>query len=351
VLPNMENHKEELIKTAAKICTPGKGILAADENNNIMGSGRFQDIKVENTKSNRRAYRQLLFTTPDIEKYCSGVILYEETTSQRTCGFHDEEGDGMPFVELLRCKGIVAGIQVDKGRVPLVSKQTSTQGLDGLGERCASYYKKGLRFAKWHGYITVEDNIDEVAFYENAHGLARFASICQANGLVPLIEPEVMMEGDHDLSRCQNVTEKFLSVVMKTLHDYHVLLEGTLVKPSMVIPGKSYPHYATTTPHDIAMATVTTLMRTIPPTVQGVLFLSGGQSEIESTRNLNAINNVASSTGKPLWFLSFSFSRALQTSCLKTWSGKKENVKEAQLVFQKMLQNNSLAQLGKFQEA
>jgi len=227
-------------------------------------------------------------------------------------------------------------------------EETATQGLDGLGERCAKYYSAGVRFAKWRAALKIDTKKgcpSELAIEENAHGLARYASICQENGLVPIIEPEVVMDGDHTLEDCINATQKVWAKVIKTLHDHHFIWEGSLVKPNMVTPGHSSPTYKTTTPEQVAKATVTVLQRTLPVAVPGVTFLSGGQSEEEASRNLNAINQYP---GKRPWNLSFSYGRALQASCLEAWKGKKENVKAAQEAFLTRAKANSEASLGKY---
>jgi len=335
----MDKYRDELIQTANAIATPGKGILAADESTGTIGK-RFEKINVENNEPNRRAYRELLFTTPGWGKYCSGVILYEETLGQST-------ESGVPFVELLNKEGVIPGIKVDKGVVPINKNgETATIGLDGLNAKCAEYYKKGARFAKWRAVINIGPSApSELGIFENAHGLARYAAICQENGLVPIVEPEVLMDGEHTLERCAEVTEHVLAVVVKMLHDYNILLEGCLLKPNMVTPGQQHSSYKSTTPEQIGKATVTVLQRTVPAAIPGIMFLSGGQNEEEASRNLNAINTVP---GKKPWTLSFSFGRALQKSCLDAWKGKKENVAAAQAEFLKRAKANSEAVLGQY---
>ncbi|CAO2644368.1 Fructose-bisphosphate aldolase C [Lemmus lemmus] len=269
--------KRELSDIALRIVAPGKGILAADE------SVGLSQIGVENTEENRRLYRQVLFSADD-----------------------RKDDNGVPFVRTIQDKGILVGIKVDKGVVPLAGTdgETTTQGLDGLLERCAQYKKDGADFAN----------------LENANVLARYASICQQNGIVPIVEPEILPDGDHDLKRCQYVTEKVLAAVYKALSDHHVYLEGTLLKPNMVTPGHACPiKYS---PEEIAMATVTALRRTVPPAVPGVTFLSGGQSEEEASLNLNAINRCP--LPRP-WALTFSYGRALQASALNAWRGQRDN--------------------------
>lgn len=339
-VPYLTPEKEdELRRIANAIVAPGKGILAADESTGTMGK-RFQNINVENTEENRRAYRQLLFTAgPDLAKHISGVILYHETLYQKA-------DDGQPLVNLLRSKGIIAGIKVDTGTVALAGSdgECTTQGLDGLSERCAQYKKDGCDFAKWRCVLKISKHTPSYqAMLENANVLARYASICQQNGLVPIVEPEVLPDGDHDLYTAQRVTEEVLSFVYKALADHHVFLEGTLLKPNMVTAGMSSPKKYT--PDEVALATVTALRRTMPSAVPGVTFLSGGQSEEDATVHLNAINRVP--LLKP-WALTFSYGRALQASVLAAWQGKAENVKLAQDELLKRAQADGLAALGQY---
>jgi len=332
--------KDELIRTANAIASPGKGILAADESTGTIGK-RFDKIKVENTEHNRRAYRELLFTTSDWGKYCSGVILYEETLFQKC-------EDGTPFVDLLKKHGVIPGIKVDKGlyNISGTDEETNTWGLDGLAERCQKYYAQGARFAKWRAALKIGvREPSELAIHENAHGLARYAIVCQENGLVPIVEPEILMDGTHSLAECQAVTEKVLAAVFKALNDHQVFLEGALLKPNMVTPGHENPVYKTTPPEQIAIATVTALQRTVPPALPGIMFLSGGQKEEEASLNLNAINAL---NAKKPWALSFSYGRALQASCLDAWKGQKESVAAAQAVFLARAKANGEAQLGKY---
>ncbi|KAJ7556033.1 hypothetical protein O6H91_05G066000 [Diphasiastrum complanatum] len=330
-------HTYELIKTAKYIATPGKGILAADESTGTIGK-RLASIHVENVESNRQALRELLFTTPGALQYLSGVILFEETLYQKTAG-------GKPFVEVLNEGGVIPGIKVDKGTVDLAGTngETTTQGLDGLAGRCQEYYKAGARFAKWRAVLKIGPNEpSELSIQQNAHGLARYAIICQENGLVPIVEPEILVDGPHDIRKNAAVTEQVLAAVYKALNDHHVLLEGSLLKPNMVTPGSEAPKVF---PGEIGKYTVEALQRTVPVAVPGIVFLSGGQSEEEATVNLDAMNKL--DTVKP-WTLSFSFGRALQQSTLKTWAGKKENVPAAQAVFLARCKANSEATLGKY---
>jgi len=335
-----EKYRKELVQTANAIASRGKGILAADESTGTIAK-RFEKIGVDNTEANRKAYRELLFTAHDINKYISGVIMYEETLYQKA-------EDGTPFPELLKKKGIITGIKVDKGLVnlPGTDEESSTQGLDGLAGRCAEYYKQGARFAKWRAVLKITDVCPtHLSIIETAHGLARYAAICQQNGLVPIVEPEILMDGTHTLERCIKVTEHVLALVYKALHEHNVFLEGTLLKPNMVTPGHSHADFKKTSPEQVARATVTVLQRTVPPAVPGVLFLSGGQSEEEATLNLNAMNNPKWETRRP-WILTFSYGRALQASAQAAWAGKKENVKKGQDALIERAKANSEAQMG-----
>jgi fructose-bisphosphate aldolase class I len=331
-------YADELIANAAYIGTPGKGILAADESTGTIGK-RLSSINVENVESNRRALRELLFTTPGALQYLSGVILFEETLYQKTAA-------GKLFVDVLKEGGVLPGIKVDKGTVELAGThgETTTQGLDGLAQRCQQYYAAGARFAKWRAVLKIGPNEpSQLAINENANGLARYAIICQENGLVPIVEPEILVDGPHDINKCADVTERVLAACYKALNDHHVLLEGTLLKPNMVTPGSDSPKVA---PEVVAEYTVRALQRTMPAAVPAVVFLSGGQSEEEATLNLNAMNKLKA---KKPWNLSFSFGRALQQSTLKTWAGKEENVEKAQAAFLARCKANSEATLGTYQ--
>jgi len=331
--------EEELSKIANAIVAPGKGILAADESTGTIGK-RFEKIKVANEEDNRRRYRQLLFTAdPSVAHSISGVILYEETLYQKA-------DDGTPLIKALQDRGIIPGIKVDKGVVDLAGTdgESTTQGLDGLAERCAKYARDGAKFAKWRSVLKIGLHQPSYqSMLENANVLARYASICQQNGLVPIVEPEVLPDGDHDLETAQRVTEEVLSFVYKALADHHVFLEGTLLKPNMVTAGQSCTKKYT--PQEVALATVKALRRTVPASVPGIVFLSGGQSEEEATVHLNAINQAP---GVKPWALSFSFGRALQASVLKAWAGKQENEKAAQDEFVKRAKANGLATLGQY---
>lgn len=335
-LPKYEFH-DELIATANKICTSGKGILAADESTGTIGK-RFKDIKVENTRENRREYRKLLFTTPNLEKHISGVILYEET-------LYEKDGDTL-LVKALTDKGIVLGIKTDLGtkQLPSTDDETYTQGLTDLDVRSKAYYKAGARFCKWRAVLRISRNTPSPkAIYENAHTLAAYAAISQANGLVPIVEPEILMDGDHSIEICQYWTEKVVAACYKALSEHHVLLEGTILKPNMVAPGEKCKVRASA--EQVAKATLTALQRTIPPAVPGVTFLSGGHGEEDATMYLNALNSQA---GKKPWNLSFSYGRALQQSCLAVWGGKKENFTKAQETLFIRCRANGEASQGKY---
>lgn len=327
----------ELIETAASLAAPGKGILAADESTATIGK-RLTSIGVENNEANRRALRELLFSAPGIGEHISGTILFEETLFQKL-------DDGTPLISLLAKQGIVPGIKVDKGVVPLpgTDDETSTQGLDDLHKRCAEYRAAGARFAKWRAVLKIGDGCPSaLSISANAHGLARYAIICQQNGLVPIVEPEILTDGNHSIERCAAETEKVLAAVMKELSDHHVLLEGILLKPNMVSAGVDAP---AATAADVARLTVRALQRTIPPAVAGVCFLSGGQSEEEATVHLDAMNRVPAV--RP-WPLTFSYGRALQASVLKSWGGKAANVAQAQAVLLARCRANGEAALGKY---
>lgn len=328
---------EELIKTAKAIGAPGKGILAADESTGTIGK-RLANINLENTEPNRRDYRSFLFQSEGIQEHISGVILFEETLFQKAA-------DGSQVVDALRKAGVILGIKVDKGtrKLPFSDGELYTQGLTDLDARCKKYYEAGCRFAKWRAVLKIQNNqISEQSINETAYTLARYAAICQDNGLAPIVEPEILMDGPHSLAVCQHWTEKTLSAVYRELNKQNVLLEGSLLKPNMALPGSD-----NTDPksfEDNAKATVTALRRTVPAAVPTVCFLSGGQSEEEATQNLNAINKL----GPHPWSLTFSYGRALQKSTLDAWSGKPENVKTAQETFVRRATANGEAQLGKY---
>lgn len=334
-----QDQEDKLRQTALAIVSPRKGILAADESIGTLGK-RFESIGLANTEENRRLYRELLFTAdPSLSNNISGVILFDET-------FRHSTSDGKPFVKLLQEQGIIPGIKVDTGIVPLggTFEEGTTQGLDNLAERCAEYKKGGCGFAKWRCALRISDQTpSQQALIENANVLARYASICQQNGLVPIVEPEVLPDGDHDLETAQKATEQVLAYTYKALHDHHVYLEGTLLKPNMVTPGQSCKRKYT--PQDIARATVQALNRTVPAAVSGITFLSGGQSEVDATVNLNAINQY---DGRKPWPLTFSYGRALQASVLKAWKGQEASFKAGQNELLKRVRANGAATAGQY---
>ena len=327
----------ELAKVARAMVAKGKGILAADESTGTIGK-RFDSIAVENTEENRRAYRDMLFTTRGIGDYISGVILYDETLRQKSA-------DGTPFSKLLTSQGVIPGIKVDSGAkdMALCAGETVTEGLDGLAKRCADYYKLGARFAKWRGVITIGDAIPSASCIgANAHALARYAAICQEQGLVPIVEPEVLMDGSHTIERCEEVTEWTLNAVFDSLYNQRVVLEHMVLKPSMVISAKSCPVQAS--PQEVAERTLAILKRTVPAAVPGIAFLSGGQSDELATEHLDLMNKLG---GGP-WALSFSYGRALQQSCLKAWRGAVANVPAAQAALAHRARMNGLAATGQY---
>ena len=328
-------YKETLRETALKLATPGKGILAVDESTNTCGK-RLASIGVENTEENRQAYRGMLFTTKGLGNYISGAILFEETLFQ-------DHADGESMVAKLEKQGIVPGIKVDKGLKPLVGgleHETYCSGLDGLTERASDYYARGARFAKWRAVLQITaDGPSDLAIRENAWGLARYARSVQEAGLVPIIEPEILMDGDHDILTTSEIQEKIIKEVYFACQQNGVYLEGTLLKPSMTVPGADYE--GKSDPKNVALATVTTLLRSVPAAVPGIVFLSGGLSEEEASLYLNEMNLLAAD--KP-WNLSFSYGRALQHSCLRAWAGG--NIDKGQKALIARAQANSEASKG-----
>ena len=322
---------------AKAMVAPGKGILAADESTGTI-ERRFTSINVENTEENRRAYRDLLFTTKGIGDTISGVILYDETLRQKSA-------DGMSFVDLLNKNGVLPGIKVDGGAKPLAfcPGETVTEGLDNLPKRCGEYVKLGAKFAKWRAVIDIGADIpSSTAIAANAHALARYAAICQEAGLVPIVEPEVLMDGDHTIERCEQVTEWTLNAVYEALYMNRVSLEGSVLKPSMVISGKKCARQAGV--EEVAERTVRILKRTVPAAVVGIVFLSGGQSDELATAHLDAMNKLGASP----WPLSFSYGRALQQPSLKAWRGSPANVAAAQAALAHRGRMNGLAALGRY---
>jgi fructose-bisphosphate aldolase, class I len=328
----------ELSKVAEAMVTPGKGILAADESSGTIKK-RFDAIGVESTEGNRRDYRELLFRSREaMSKYISGVILYDETIRQKAA-------DGTPLVKLIEQTGTLPGIKVDKGTKPLpfCPGEVVTEGLDGLRERLAEYRGLGAKFAKWRAVIDIGEGIPSYAcISSNAHALARYAALCHEAGIVPIVEPEVLMDGGHDIDRCYLVTEWMLKTVYEQLYYQKVQLEGTVLKPNMVVPGKKSPQRASV--EEVAEKTVRVLKACVPSAVPGIAFLSGGQSDEEATAHLDAINRVG---GLP-WKVTFSYGRALQAPVQKTWAGKSENVAAAQRAFAHRARMNGLATLGEW---
>lgn len=329
----------ELEATIMQLVVHGKGILAADESHSTIAK-RFNTIQVESTAENRRAYRDMLFTTPNLSAYISGIILFEETLGQRVAS-------GKLFSEYLSEQGIVPGIKVDKGLMDLPNTQEEkvTQGLDGLAERLVSYKEMGARFAKWRAVFNIaHDKPSKLAMLANAEGLARYAAICQQQGIVPIVEPELLMDGDHNIETCAKATEAVLHEVFHRLNQHKVLLEGMVLKPSMVIPGTKHSPASV---NEVAQNTLKILRRTVPTAVPSINFLSGGQSPELSTAHLNAMNQ----TKHLPWNLSFSYGRALQDPALKAWQGKNENVVQAQQLLLKRAKLNFLACKGEYSEA
>jgi len=329
--------KQELETIAQAMVAKGKGILAADES---MGTikRRFDSIKIESSEKNRQAYRDLLFTTKGIEEAISGVILFDETI--RTAAL-----DGTPFPQVLAAKGIIPGIKVDKGPVdiPGFPGETVTEGLDGLRARVKEYKELGAKFAKWRAVITIGEGIPTATCIEaNAHALARYAALCQEGGLVPIVEPEVLLDGSHTVERCEEVTERTLKVVFSTLVDHRVHLEGMILKPSMVVSGKENPRQAGV--EEVAERTLRCLKRTVPGAVPGIAFLSGGQSAVSATEHLNAMNTMGPHPRE----VSFSYARALQDPALKAWKGEAANVAAAQKIFYHRAKMNGAARYGKY---
>lgn len=328
-----------LRQTVADLVAPSRGILAADESTRTI-KRRFDSIGVESTEENRRAYRSLLLTTPGVGEYICGVILFEETLGQT-------DRDGTPLPRVAADAGVVPGIKVDKGTVPLPGAPGDlvTEGLDGLAGRLEEYKEQGARFAKWREVYNITDDLPSaLAISANAEVLARYARICQEADVVPIVEPEVLMDGGHTIERCAEVTEAVLHAVFAALDRHGVLLEGIVLKPNMVLPGSESGRKAS--PDQVADATLTVFRRAVPAAVPTINFLSGGQSAVESTENLHAIN--AASGEKP-WALSFSYGRGLQAPALAAWGGKVENESAAQAAFHERARLNGLARDGRYE--
>jgi fructose-bisphosphate aldolase class I len=328
----------ELAKVAKTMVARGRGLLAADESTGTIGK-RFDSIKVENTEENRRAYRELLFTVRGLGDHVSGAILYDETLRQKTA-------DGTPFAALLSRQGVLPGIKVDAGTADLAfcPDEKITEGLDKLAKRCQEYVKLGAKFAKWRAVITIGPAIPSTTcIAANAHALGRYAAICQANGLVPIVEPEVLMDGDHTIERCEEVTEWTLNAVYQALYVNRVVLEESVLKPSMVIAGKDAKRQAGS--DEIAARTVDVLKRTVPAAVAGIAFLSGGQADEQATENLATMNRLFPDLP---WPLTFSYGRALQQPSLKAWRGAAANVAQAQALLAHRARMNGLAATGEY---
>jgi fructose-bisphosphate aldolase, class I len=325
----------ELDDIAQALVTEGKGILAADESGGTIKK-RFDTIGVESTEDNRRAYRDLLFTTPGAEEFISGVILYDETIRQNAL-------DGTPFPKLLESKGVIPGIKVDLGAKPLAHAEgeTITEGLDGLRDRLKEYYGLGARFAKWRATYTITDELpSEYCIWTNAHALARYAALCQEAGIVPIVEPEVLQDGTHTIERSHHVTSRVLGALYTELFDQRVDLEGTLLKPNMVLSGYEASKRAGV--EEVADWTLKCFYKHVPAAVPGIVFLSGGQSDEDATAHLNAMN----ARGSNPWQISFSYGRALQAPALKAWGGKPHQFEAGQRAFYHRAKMNSAARTG-----
>jgi fructose-bisphosphate aldolase, class I len=329
---------DQLEEIAQAMVAPGKGIIAIDESTNTIKK-RFEAVGIENTEEHRRAYREMLLTTPKLGEHISGAILYDETLRQATRA-------GVAFAEVMRQNGILPGIKVDKGTQPLAGfpGELVTEGLDGLRDRLKEYAKLGAKFAKWRAVITIgEDTPSGTCIEANTHALARYAALCQEQGIVPMVEPEVLMDGDHDIETCYEVTEATLRSLFGALYEQNVLIEGTILKASMVLPGKDCPEQASV--EEVALATLRCLKAAVPANLPGVVFLSGGQSDEDATAHLNAMNQLG---GRP-WPLSFSYGRAMQQAALKTWAQDiTGNLAAAQQTVYERARDNGLAALGKY---
>ena len=334
------NYKDELIANVKKLTQEGKGILAADESTGTLKK-KFDKINLECSDENRRAYRELLITTEGLEQYISGIILFEETVYQKTA-------QGEAFIEILNKKGITPGIKLDKGMAQLSwnPEETFTKGFDTLDERAAAFYKAGCRFAKWRNVLKLgKDMPSDLSIRETSYTLARYAHICQRNGLVPIVEPELLTDGEHSIEVCADTSRKIFKTVFKACEEYGVIFEGCLFKPHMITQGAQ--NQSQTSAQEIAKHTFAVLNDTLPEKLGGVFFLSGGQSELQATANLNAINKEKLKHGKH-WHLSFSYGRALQNSVVAAWNGKPENVKKAQEVLIQRAKMNFKACKGEY---
>lgn len=329
----------ELQATMTQLAARGKGLLAADESVPTI-TKRLQSVGVESTEETRRQYRDLLFTTPKLGDYVAGIILFEETLNQKT-------DSGVLFPQFLQDNHIIPGIKVDKGLIAISQSNPEqvTQGLDGLGERLQNYKKQGAKFAKWRAVYTVGNNLPSTAAQLiNATGLARYAQICQDNGIVPIVEPEVLIDGDHTIEQCEIASKKTLQILFDTLNQYGVILECIILKPSMVIAGKKSAHQSSV--EQVAQATLRVLKETVPAAVQTINFLSGGQTPVQATQHLNLMN----AAGNLPWNLSFSYARALQEPCMSAWVGKAANKNAAQTILYNRAKLNHFAALGQYAE-
>jgi fructose-bisphosphate aldolase class I len=331
---------EQLAETAQAMVAAGKGIIAIDESTTTIGK-RFAGVGVENTEENRRAYREMLLTTPKLGEHISGAILFDETLRQSTKA-------GVPFTKVMMDNGIIPGIKVDKGTFPLAGfpGEVITEGLDGLRARLEEYYKLGARFAKWRAVINIGDDIPSGTCIEaNAHALARYAALCQEAGLVPMVEPEVIMDGSHDIQTCYEVTEVTLRALFDALYNQNVMLEGTILKASMVVPGKDSGEKASV--DEVAESTLMCLKSAVPAILPGIVFLSGGQSDEDATAHLDAMNRM----GPNPWPLSFSYGRAMQSAALKIWAQDvQKNTGKAQETVYARARDNGLAALGQWKK-
>jgi len=332
---------EQLAETAQAMVAAGKGIIAIDESTTTIAK-RFAGVGIENSEENRRAYREMLLTTPKLGEHISGAILFDETLRQKTKA-------GVPFTKVMMDNGIIPGIKVDKGTQPLAGFQGElvTEGLDGLRGRLEEYYKLGARFAKWRAVINIGDDIPSGTCIEaNSHALARYAALCQEQGLVPMVEPEVLMDGSHDIQTCYEVTEVVLRSLFDALYNHNVMLEGTILKASMVVPGKDSGEQVSV--EDVAENTIMCLKTAVPAILPGIVFLSGGQSDEDATAHLDAMNRM----GPHPWPLSFSYGRAMQSAALKIWSQDLiNNIAKAQETVYARARDNGLAALGQWKRA
>ena len=332
---------EQLEETAQAMVAAGKGIIAIDESTTTIKK-RFDGVKIECTEENRRAYREMLLTTPNLGQHISGAILYDETLRQKT-------KDGIPFTEVMRKAGILPGIKVDLGTKPLAGfpGEVVTEGLDGLRERLQEYAKLGAKFAKWRAVITIgEDTPSGTCIEANCHALARYAALCQEQGIVPMVEPEVLMDGDHDIEVCYDVTEATLRSLYGALYEHNIMLEGSILKASMVLSGKSADEQASV--EEVAEATLRCLKASVPANVPGIVFLSGGQSDEKATAHLDAMNRL----GPHPWPLSFSYGRAMQSAALSLWAKDMSgNFAAAQKTVFQRARDNGLAALGQWKSA